>query len=508
MPTFLSLATELQLFIISNIPLNDIENVALSSKFVRQLCKKRLMEQYARRRYFSTIAIGHVDNVIWDGDQQVRGVHPLLILRDILADPQTWLYTKTLIIGCIEEDECETFDDQEEAELDGLELQDVAAQFGRNMRLTRKVLEVQQRLYPERGEFTPIRSSEARRWIKEILSGGMEVAAILLIAILPNLQKLRFVNQFRVSVNLEFLRTLRVLLCAAVDEEHGPTGINSFKKLTEVGLHGLDDQFGGANSNILSDFMMLPSLQIVKGRIVDGSAGPGNLARPSNVTSLEFDQSAIEAAVFSNMLCSIKGLKSFAYSFWYRAQGYAKQGWQPRQIIQALESYTSETLGHLDITSLGRVRLDDICFEKGEPFIDTLCGFQVLETIRLETMMLYKEIEDAGSETRDHKYHKLSKKEDWEYAGKKWVGGADALVEPQRLVDILPVSTCRLRLVGGLSKKDATAMLQDLPALKDDYVPDLLSIFFEDVERCEIDENVVRGCEDSGVKMKFWRPSA
>lgn len=81
------------------------------------------------------------------------------------------------------------------------------------------------------------------------------------------------------------------------------------------------------------------------------------------------------------------------------------------------------------------------------------------------------------------------------------------LAKPERLVDILPRSTRRLRLVGGVSKEDATAILADLPALKDELLPTLSTIFFENIEESEIDEKAVRECEDAGVEMKFRRPS-
>lgn len=49
--------------------------------------------------------------------------------------------------------------------------------------------------------------------------------------------------------------------------------------------------------------------------------------------------------------------------------------------------------------------------------------------------------------------------------------------------------------------------LGDLPVWKDELLPDLSSVFFEDVERSEIDDIVVKECEDAGVKMGFWQPS-
>ena len=61
--------------------------------------------------------------------------------------------------------------------------------------------------------------------------------------------------------------------------------------------------------------------------------------------------------------------------------------------------------------------------------------------------------------------------------------------------------TCCSAVLGG--KMHA---LGDLPAWKDELLPNLSSIF-EDVERSEIDDIVVKECEDGGVKMEFWQPS-
>lgn len=72
------------------------------------------MEQYARKRSFSTIVVGQIDNLARDEDQRTRGVHPLLILPNFLADPQTSLNTKTLIIGSIDGTGYGGFEDQEE----------------------------------------------------------------------------------------------------------------------------------------------------------------------------------------------------------------------------------------------------------------------------------------------------------------------------------------------------------------------------------------------------------
>ena len=173
---------------------------------------------------------------------------------------------------------------------------------------------------------------------------------------------------------------------------------------------------------------------------------------PSLVTHLEFYQSAIDAALFSITLWSIKGLKRFVYSFWASPPLDDAQ-WELRQIVGYLEAYTRKTLCHLELTGSSDVqRAEKLFFEKGEPCIGSLCAFEVSKRIRLETMTLYKEIEGADSCTGE--------KEDIIYVEP----GADLLVEPECLVDILPASTCRGGLVGGLSNEDAIAMVEDLPA--------------------------------------------
>lgn len=81
-----------------------------------------------------------------------------------------------------------------------------------------------------------------------------------------------------------------------------------------------------------------------------------------------------------------------------------------------------------------------------------------------------------------------------------WAGGYNALVEPERLVDILPASAKRLRLVGGLSNEEAIAMLEDVVQLKDKRVPNLRRIFFEDVDPSS---EILSMCEEASVKARF-----
>lgn len=138
-------------------------------------------------------------------------------------------------------------------------------------------------------------------------------------------------------------------------------------------------------------------------------------------------------------------------------------------------------------------------FRRGEPFIGSLRAFEVLETLRLETVMLYKEVDGTDDRTPDgppprNQYITPEITQD------DWAGGRNALVEPERLVDILPASAKRLRLVGGLSNEEAKAMLEDLVELKDERIPNLRRIFFEDVDPSS---GISSLCENASVKARF-----
>lgn len=488
MPTLMSLAGELKFQIVSHTDLDCIVALALSSKGIHMYCGKRLKEQKERKRAWSTITVGEIDSLMWRKNPPVSGVHPLPVLRDLLADTGAWVYTKTLTIGYLEGTTGQGFRGEDKAELDMAELQDAVAEMRFHERLLRKVLEVQQYLYPGRGETDILHCPQATQWTRKILCGDMGAAASLLVAVLPNVQKIRLVNYYRI-IDSQHLLTLEHLLRAAISERDKPIGINSFDNLTEIGMHGI---FGHCvtSYDLLNGFMELPSMRTIKGRMIVGDGGDprpfsNGAIEPSKVTSLEFDCSAIDAASFSSSLRGIEGLQKFVFNFWAGAFSSGRL-WEPRQIMRVLGIHTTKTLRHLELTYDWDTEGAEIEIDKGEPFIGSLCAFEALETIRLETLVLYREVQAAKPST-----------------GAIWIP-----THPRRLVDALPLSACRLQLVGPLPKHDATAMLADVASRKDEMLPNLTSIYFEHLERAELDETVVTECEGAGVEMGFgWNSS-
>lgn len=110
-----------------------------------------------------------------------------------------------------------------ECKISEVERRDIITQFKRNIRLLRKVLQVQRCIF--QNEERPISKSvpEPR---------NMEAGASLLSATVPNVRKIRLVNAFQNLMDSPFL---------SIIDKHDLTGISSFSKLTEVGMHGIGE---------------------------------------------------------------------------------------------------------------------------------------------------------------------------------------------------------------------------------------------------------------------------
>ena len=522
MSAFLSLPVEIHLTIVSEIDLDDIENFTLCCKRFRQLSKKRLIQQFERkRRNFHTIAVGNFNNETWDEDEQIRGVHPILALQKVLSNGGACLHAKTLILGDIgdfnskEPPSCDWETrvrwscerhagvcDPEEGEIAEDDLHTAGIELMAYNRLYKKCLDVLQFTDPALMEVSLEDCSEglescskvlkdcpkADIWARSILKGNKDAAAGLLISILPNLQKVRLVDEFLGSEGTSFPKILKKLFYSIISGDPIPEGVNSFSNLTDVGMIGLGSPKTG-DFGILSQFMLLPSLNAVKGRAIDGlslSRLPST-EEPLELTSFEVHRSVIRAEFFEDVLPALESLETFVYEFWTDA-GHDiinhLTRWQPRRIVAALWKHNRKTLEHLELTCFGETLLEYqnyltcVNFSRDEPFIESLTGFEVLKTVRLEALMLYKEAWDP-----------------------------DGLVERERLADFLPASIRRVRLVGSLSKEDVSAMLEDFAEGQHEILSNLTTIFFEDIERSEVDEAVVKECESAGVKMRFYEPS-
>ncbi len=406
------------------------------------------------------------------------------------------MYPRTLVVGYLDDENNPRDFDPEEGQIAEDDLDDIVAQLGD--RLRSKILEVTRVLRLDTG-WT---KKWARHWTSDIVSGKLEATASLLLALLPNLEKLRIVDTWRYDGQPPFHAVLSALLKAATNPCGNLGRLNVFRRLVEVGLHGSGE--GDAQDfHVAPNFSALPSIRTIKGRYIDGEIilrsgfrfGPPavHFERHSKITTLEFHQSSIDKNSFRDCIRRIKALQRFTYDF-CGSTAVGDQTWEPRGIVQVLGWFASTSLVHLELTGVSDIY--HVQFRHGEPFIGTLRAFEALETLRLETVMLYKEVEDTDDRTPDvdRRYGPREIGED------EWAGGSNALVEPERLVDILPASARRLRLVGGLSNEEAIAMLADIVELKDERVPNLGRIFFEDVDPTLEISSV---CESASIRARF-----
>ena len=134
---------------------------------------------------------------------------------------------------------------------------------------------------------------------------------------------------------------------------------------------------------------------------MDAFFHPGPPLEPgSDITTVEFHQSSIDTASFYCCIEKIKSLQKFTYDVW-RQSNAGIQTWEPRGIVGVLQLFANRSVVRVELVSIahiGRVR-----FRREEPFVGSLRAFEVLETMRLETVMLYKEVEGIDDRTPNEK---------------------------------------------------------------------------------------------------------
>ena len=393
------------------------------------------------------------------------------------------MYPRTLIVGHMDKDIDPDGLNPEEGQIADSDLVGIVAELGG--RLHSKVLKVARVL----GFDIDGIGSSAHNWTSEIISGDLEAAAHLLIALLPNLEKLRIVDTCRDCYSSRFHSMIVGLSEAPTVSKLELAGLNSFRHLSELSIDG---ETYSMCFSVTRCFYTLPSIRTIKGRYMDWETGPTVHRLPpvpcdSNITTLEFHQSLIGNNNFYECIRRIKSLQKFTYGF-PAATTKEYPLWEPRGTVSILQAFASRSLVHLELT--GVANIDSVNFRGGEPVIGSLRAFEVLETLRLQTVMLHKEDEEQvrnGFEL-------------FQIGGITRSGGSDALVEPERLVDILPASAKILRLAGDLTNEDADAMLADIVELKDERIPNLRTIFFENLDPSS---GIPSVCEKVKIEANF-----
>lgn len=487
MPTLLSLPAELHLQIIEETDLYDLEALWTSCKTFYAYGEDKLRLHTYRKAKFHTITVG------WETGSPNQS-HPLLYLRDILEDEEIRLYPRAMQINPLS-----YWDRYEEGDYDypslanqrKSEIDKIIEDHGD--RINTMVAEIHRKLLPN----API--ADATAWSNEIQLEEPAATVLLLLALYPHLEYLHIDDpgQDWWSANLGAVFTS--LTAAASDPTTNTLGI--FSRLSDFKLTGEPGPVGPqSKAELFSPFMAVPTMRSIKAYDVDGrnfqwSWGVGF----SQVTDVKLEMCDIDTTTLTSHISAVKTLTTLKYTFYPTTDedeaGSAR--WEPRAIVASLRLYACDTLTILELTASTLMRT--LPFQDDEPYIGTLRTFKVLQSVKLDTMMLYERIKPASSvplepRQKDPQSHRKRPR-------------------AQPLVDFLPPSIQRLhmtsRTVGNVpSGKDVDGMFKGLPDLRTRYLPKLKEICVEytgkgDYVEQEGHEALCERCEEAVIMVQF-----
>ncbi|CAF9933451.1 hypothetical protein IMSHALPRED_009367 [Imshaugia aleurites] len=332
---------------------------------------------------------------------------------------------------------------------------------------------------------------KAQDWIGRIKKGESDATAALLVTLFSNVKSLTVSTCDDISGSLLF-RTLEKMALSVA--KHNSRALGAFRELSEIEIRGAKEHTRGpgrygtyGDGELIAVFMMLPSVRVIKGyRVIWFGSGWPYEPVTSSVKEISLESSQIDSKLMMECLKGSERLERFTYN--QDSVLYSVATWEPRLIVKALRKYAGKSLVHLELTGddsgLPSRPADD------EPFIGTLRSFQVLRSIRLMTMMLFKLVDGDD----------IDEDVDMIQSALKNRGEPHSLVELRRLVDFLPLSAEKLELVGGISDEEAQDIFADLPELKGERVPILGDIVLEDSDPLERDTKDL--CKKAGIRLK------
>ena len=439
MPTLLSLPVELHLMIIEKTDLYDLEALWTFCKTFYAYGEDKLRLHTYKKTNFHTIAVD------WDTGS-TNQVHPLLRLRDVLEDEEIGLYPRVMKMDSLEY----WNPDEDDDDYPSLEIDKIIEEYGD--RIHTMLADTHRKLLPNAS------IEEATAWSNDVAWEGPAPIIILLLTLYPHLEDLCIHDLCPAwwSVNIGLLFTF--LTAAASD----PT-TNTLSRLSKITLTG-----GSRLADVLSPLMAVPTMRSIeaydlKGRNVQWSRGLGS----SQVKDLKLELCDIDTATLTSHIGAVKTLATLKYSF-CPTKDEDKAGshrWEPRAIVASLRLYACDTLTILELTAANL--METLPFHDDEPYIGSLRAFKVLRSVKLDTMMLYKQFEPASSvlfepEQKDPRNHQKQ-------------------ARAQPLVNFLPASIQRFHMTSKTvgrcpSRKDVGAMFKGLSVLKTRYLPRLEAI--------------------------------
>ena len=468
MPTFMGLPNEILTAIIEAIEPDDIESFSSCCKLMYSLARQRIEEHKEKKSLFSKLIVeDDISPLPWSGDNK-KYSEPGTYLKGLLSDERNRLYPNTMIVYVFKVGfgSMNYSGTARDSVKDGLN--------DARRELKRTVAGVHSGLGLNLGE------DEAEEWAKEVQAGCPIATFLLLLALLPNLRNIIIsVDAWSPStLDASYAKILRHMIEAALRQKENWLGFG--RRLSECKV--LERFSQGIGEKLLPHLMMLPRIQKFRGvnlAIEDGSWPYTDAA--SRVVDLDL-RGAIDITSLSSYVRGIRELKRFR--FIYFGDGHIP--WVPCDIVAALRQFALRSLVRLDVTrdAKGTTSWSDVF-----PGIGSLRSFQVLETVRLDHMLLLREIRGANGA---------------DVANPEWKV-KDLCDEPkirgQELIDFLPCSTKTFRLEDIAMGRLVLDLFEGFPKHRVERLPKLELVSLDAGK--QINSQIDTICEESGVRV-IW----
>ncbi|KAL9001572.1 MAG: hypothetical protein Q9169_000147 [Polycauliona sp. 2 TL-2023] len=424
----------------------DFENFTLSCRTIFDLAKLARSKHLERKSKFSTFTVGDVH--LYNGfDEPIvpSHVHPVLALREILADKDTAIdYCQTLKIGGVTHAGYVTGQYEDD--------------------VTEQAVSITQDLVPQLKVFAEQEPFEdSGDLIERQLEGAYDIPYAVPLVLLHNITVLELVNCS------EFLQRLdgdvwhdHVVLAGIQDSHH---------RLQEIKLFGNHDE-GGEELEVLASFVDIPSVRRLHGLHVAADSNPSNgclFARISHITEIHFECSSIDSFYFEKLLGCVEALENFYYE--HNRSISDMNLHYGRSIICALQEHARATLQTLTyVDSSPETAAHEECASCHLP---SLHDFSALRHVAIEYAILQHE-------------HTVECDE-------------DDSVKMYRLVDVMPPTLETLELYGRMSKPEVDFMFDALRERRKEHLPKLHKISMQ--RDFDLDQSIQDDCKSLEIEL-------
>ena len=374
MPTLMGLPSEILISIIDVTEPEDAESFSICCKLIYSLAGNRIKEHEQKKSLFSTLFVGNdfLPRPWSDANYDSSNTQ----LREFFSDERNLFYPTTMVARL---PPCgNNFrNESEDGGTAGTLTTDGSDEIGRQLEC---------RVHNMIG--LDVGGVDAEEWSKQVGAGDSIAVFLLLLALLPNLEWLSIENlgQSTQTLSTNCLSIMRLMTEGALEQQEKGLGFGG--RLSECTVKGYDGT--GVEENLLPFFMMLPKMRVIRGYFfgVENGSWPCTDA-VSPVVDLTLN-GGIDTATLSNCIRGIRELKRFKSYYLCENENW----WEPRGIISTLEQFAFRSLVHLDLTTA--MPLEMIRFDSTSSIV-SLRSFEVLETIRLDCILLFEGFQTADN---------------------------------------------------------------------------------------------------------------